>query len=64
MKKKLKKLDVWDMGLIKLSSMAFILFLITIWPAAMSLVHSIGGWYFLLAFIILVARPIYRAYIK
>jgi hypothetical protein len=33
-------------GMIKLTSMAFILFLITVWPWAMQLVHSIHwGWF-------------------
>jgi hypothetical protein len=63
-KNKIKKMDFWDMGLIKLSTAAFILFLITIWPAAMDLVHSINPWYFLIAFIILAARPIYKVHLK
>tara|TARA_Y100000310_G_scaffold290626_1_gene317975 strand:- start:950 stop:1156 length:207 start_codon:yes stop_codon:yes gene_type:complete len=63
-KKALKRMDVLDIGLVKLSSAAFILFVITIWPAAMDLVHSINPWYFLIAFIIIAARPFYRAYIK
>ena len=33
-------------GMVKLASMAFILFLITVWPAAMNLVHRIHwGWF-------------------
>jgi hypothetical protein len=33
-------------GMVKLSAMAFILFLITVWPWAMDLVHSIHwGWF-------------------
>jgi len=38
---------------VKLGAMAFILFVITIWPAAMDLVHSINAWWFLLAAIVL-----------
>jgi hypothetical protein len=34
--KRLKKIDIWDMGLIKLATAAFVLFVITIWPAAMT----------------------------
>lgn len=41
-----------------------VLFLITIWPAAMDWVHSVNPWYFLVAFVILVARPFYRFYLK
>lgn len=62
--KKVKKMDFWDVPLVKLSSIAFILFLITIWPAAMNLVVSISPWWFLVAFIILGIRPIYKVYIK
>ena len=63
-KKALKKMDVLDFALIKFASAALILFIITIWPAAMDWVHSVNTWYFFVAFIILVARPLYRAYIK
>ena len=41
-----------------------ILFVITIWPAAMDWVHSVNPWYFLIAFVILVIRPVYRIYFK
>ncbi len=61
---KVKKIDGLDVGLIKLSVAAIVLFIITIWPAAMDWVHSVNPWYFLIAFIILVARPVYRVYIK
>jgi hypothetical protein len=63
-KKDLKKMDVLDVGLVKLSVLTATLFIITIWPAAMSWVHSVNPWYFLIAFLALVARPVYRIYIK
>ena len=63
-KNRIKKMDVWDIGLIKWSTAAFILFLITIWPAAMSWVHSINPWYFFIAFIIFAIRPFYRIYLR
>ena len=63
-KKAIKKLDVLDITLIKFYSAAFVLFLITIWPAAMTWVHSINAWWFLLATAIIGARPFYRAYMK
>tara|TARA_Y100000034_G_scaffold22546_2_gene26011 strand:- start:14290 stop:14487 length:198 start_codon:yes stop_codon:yes gene_type:complete len=62
--KQMKKLDVQDISLIKLSVASFILFLITVWPAAMDLVHSIHWGWFLGAFIVFAARPTYRFYIK
>ena len=64
LKKRVKKMDVLDIGLIKWSSAAFILFLITIWPATMNWVHTVNPWYFFAAFIIFVIRPFYRIYIK
>ncbi len=63
-KRALKKIDVLDIALTKFASAVFILFIITIWPAAMAWVQSVNPWYFLIAFIIIVARPIYRCYIK
>ena len=62
--KNIKKMDTWDIALTKLSVAAFVLFVITIWPAAMDWVHSVNTWYFLVAFIVFAIRPIYRAYIK
>lgn len=59
-----KYIDFWDVGLIKLSSIIFILFIITIWPAAMNWVHSVNPWYFLVAFVIVGARPFYKYYIR
>jgi len=62
--KKVKKMDEWDVGLIKLSVAAFILFVITIWPAALSLTLSISPWWYLIVFVLAAARPFYRIYIK
>jgi len=62
--KKVKKMDAWDVALIKLSVAAIVLFIITIWPAAMNLVQSVNPWYFLIALIIFAIRPIYRIYVK
>ena len=62
--KPVKKLNGWDIGLTKLSVAAVVLFIITIWPAAMDWVHSVNPWYFLIATVILGARPFYKYYIK
>jgi 4-hydroxybenzoate polyprenyltransferase len=62
--KKVKKMDGWDLALTKWATAAAILFIITIWPAALSLALSINPWYFLIATIILAARPLYKLYIK
>jgi hypothetical protein len=63
-KRALKRLDIWDIGLTKFAVAAFTLFVIMIWPAAMTWVHTINPWYFFAAFVVIVARPVYRGYIK
>ena len=62
--KRIKKMDAWDVGLIKWSTATFVLFIITIWSAAMTWVHSVNPWYFFIAFLIFAIRPFYRIYIK
>jgi len=64
MNKQVKKLDLWDIALTKLAAAAGILFLITIWPAAMNLVQSVNPWYLLIAFVIFAIRPAYRFFLK
>ncbi|MCK4553101.1 hypothetical protein KAT80_02770 [Candidatus Pacearchaeota archaeon] len=59
-----KNMDFWDIGLIKLCMVVLTLFVITIWSDAMNWVHSVNTWYFLIASIIIGARPFYRYYIK
>ena len=63
-KDEIKKMDSWDVVLSKLAAVAFILFLITIWPAAMNFVKFINPWIFLIALVIFAARPVYRVYLK
>jgi len=55
--KNVKRLDVHDVALTKLSVAAAVLFIITIWPAAMSWVHSVNPWWFFAAAIVFGARP-------
>lgn len=62
--KRVKKLSVFDIGLVKFSVATSVLFLITIWSAAMNWVHSVNPWYFLIVALAFGARPFYRFYIK
>jgi len=62
--KKVKKMDAWDVALTKWSVVAFVFLLMTIWSGLNTWVHSVNPWYFFVAFVILVARPIYRVYLK
>jgi len=59
----MKSIDKTDVYLLKLASAAFILFLITVWPAAMDLVHSIHWGWFLGATIVLGLRT-FKKYLK
>lgn len=55
-KKKVKNLDLWDIGLIKWSVLFFTLMLVHWWPVLASL-----DWYwYLIIFIILIIRPMKR----
>lgn len=56
----MKKLNKWDVWMIKTGSAAFILFLITVWPAAMDLVHRIHWGWFLAATVLLMIRPVMK----
>lgn len=60
--KKVKNLDIWDIGLTKLSVATFVLFILTIWPTAMNWVQSINPWIFFIIFVVLAIRPIYRMF--
>jgi len=60
--KPVKELNDWDVGLVKVSTAAFILFLITVWPAAMDLVHKIHWGWFLAIGILAALRPLKRYY--
>lgn len=62
--KKMKNIDMYDVSLTKLSVVAFVLFVIAIWPAALTWVLSVNPWYFLILFVILAIRPFYRVCIK
>lgn len=58
----LKNLDMFDMALIKFTAVAGTLFLITVWPAAMNLVHSIHWGWFLGAMVVFGLRPFKKMY--
>lgn len=64
MNKNVKKLSVWDIALTKATVAAGVLFIITIWPAAMTWVHSVNTWWFLVAAVIFGAKPVYKFYLK
>ena len=61
--KRVKKLDAWDITLIKLSVIAFTLFLITVWGGLMNLIHQVHWGWFLGAMVLLALRPWKRAYL-
>ena len=60
--KKVKKLDILDIKLIELTSASFILFLITVWPALMILVHKIHWGWFLALSVIFAYKPLKKLF--
>ncbi len=62
--KRVKKLSIWDIALTKATVAAGVLFLITIWPAAMNWVHSVNPWWFLVAFLVFAVKPMHDFYLK
>ncbi|MBR9702292.1 hypothetical protein GOV13_05220 [Candidatus Pacearchaeota archaeon] len=57
MDKKVKKMDYHDVKLVKLSSIAFALLVLNLWPAAMAWVASVHWGWFLGVTILFVWRP-------
>ena len=62
LEKQIKKMTMLDMALTKLAVAALILFLITIWPAAMELAQSINTLYFLAVGVIATAIVLFRIF--
>jgi len=62
--KRIKKFDVHDIQLINLSIAAFVLFVLNIWPAAMTWVAGVHWGWFLGAMIIFALRPFKRVWLK
>lgn len=60
--KRIKKIKMLDLALAKLGVAAFVLFLITIWPAAQKWVSSVNPWYFLAVSLIAAAIVQYRVW--
>ncbi len=60
--KRVKKMDVHDIQLTKLATATFILFLITVWPAAHDLAMRVHwGWYLGIGLLAMI-RPMKRFY--
>ena len=55
---KVKKLDVHDIQLTKLSTVAFVLLVLNLWPEAMNWVGGVHWGWFLGALIIFALRPV------
>lgn len=59
-KKKIRKLDMCDMSLVKLSTAAFALMVAKLWTPLLSL-----DWYwYLIIAIVLAIKPVYNVYFK
>jgi hypothetical protein len=62
--KVVKKIDVWDIALIKMAVLAFTLAIVALYPSFYVWVQSINPWVFVIAFILFITRPFYRIWIK
>lgn len=59
-RKKMKRMDTLDVGLIKWASIVFALFVVSVWPAFANWVVSVHWGWFLGVALILSARPLYK----
>lgn len=60
--KRVRKLDLHDIQLTKLSVFTFALFLLTVWPGAADLLLSVHWGIYLVVFVLAVIRPIKNFY--
>jgi len=61
---KIKKLDFWDVQLVKLAAIAFTLFVLRIWSGAMNFINRVDWKLLLVIFVILCIRPFVRIWCK
>ena len=52
-----KRVDTFDISLIKLASAAGILVILKLWSSAMTFVQNTSIWWFVVALVVLAARP-------
>ncbi len=60
LKRYIKRVDIFDLGLIKWSSIIFALFVVSVWPAFANWVTKTNWLWFLAISLILGARPLYK----
>ena len=62
--KKIKKLDTWDISLIKLSVITFTLLVLVTWPGFATWAYSVNPWYYLILLIVFAIRPVLKIWFK
>ena len=62
--RKIKKLDMWDIGLIKLAVAAAVIVILRLWSAADNWLSAINIWWIVLAFVVFAIRPLIKYYGK
>ncbi|MBR9702767.1 hypothetical protein GOV10_01910 [Candidatus Woesearchaeota archaeon] len=60
--KKMKKFDIWDIALIKWSTLFATLFLVTVWDALAKALLSVDWYWYLIAMVILMWRPMKKMF--
>jgi hypothetical protein len=61
---KIKKLDILDISLIKISVVFFVLFLINIWSSLLDLIINVHWLWFLIISVLTIIRPLIRIWFK
>lgn len=62
--KRVKKLDFWDIQLIKLATIAIVLLALKLWPVTMLWVYKTNIWWIFAALILFAARPFYKFWVE
>jgi len=58
--KNIKKLDMWDIGCIKIAVMIFVMFLFSVWGGFRNFVLSINPWILFLGFVFFAVKPLFK----
>jgi len=62
--KRIKNLDMWDMGSTKIAVMFFVMFLLAVWPAFANFFLSVNPWILFFGLVIFAIRPLTRFFSK
>jgi len=58
--KNTKRLGIWDIALTKLTVVAGVLFIITMWNPVLTLAQKVNPWIYLAIFVLAAIKPMYQ----